>query len=47
MAYAVPETTSTRSRRSIGIRLRDVIGVDNMMWGSDYGFYVARLMSHA
>ena len=20
----------------IGIRLRDVIGVDNMMWGSDY-----------
>jgi hypothetical protein len=21
---------------SIGIRLRDVIGVDNMMWGSDY-----------
>jgi hypothetical protein len=21
---------------AIGIRLRDVIGVDNMMWGSDY-----------
>ena len=21
---------------TIGIRLRDVIGVDNMMWGSDY-----------
>ena len=23
-------------RDAIGIRLRDVIGVDNMMWGSDY-----------
>jgi hypothetical protein len=21
---------------AIGIRLRDIIGVDNMMWGSDY-----------
>jgi predicted TIM-barrel fold metal-dependent hydrolase len=21
---------------AIGIRLRDVIGIDNMMWGSDY-----------
>ena len=21
---------------AVGIRLRDVIGVDNMMWGSDY-----------
>ena len=21
---------------AIGIRLRDVVGVDNMMWGSDY-----------
>ena len=23
-------------KNTIGIRLRDVIGVDNMMWGSDY-----------
>jgi hypothetical protein len=23
-------------RDAIGIRLRDVIGVDNMMWDSDY-----------
>jgi hypothetical protein len=23
---------------AIGIRLRDVIGVDNMMWGSDYPY---------
>ena len=21
---------------AVGIRLRDVIGIDNMMWGSDY-----------
>ena len=26
---------------AIGIRLRDVIGVDNMMWGSDFGSVAA------
>ena len=30
------EQCHQQGRDAIGIRLRDVIGVDNMMWGSDY-----------
>jgi len=31
---------------AIGIRLRDVIGVDNMMWGSDYPHSSRRFPNH-
>jgi predicted TIM-barrel fold metal-dependent hydrolase len=31
-----PNVVLSFQEDAIGIRLRDVIGVDNMMWGSDY-----------